>query len=538
MGKLVKGKLPCPFPGCNSSDAFHIFSDGVKCFSCEQSGPLTEEYKALAEDPNGVRAAAIAAVPRNKPQVFDYVEHRGLTRETLAKYGIKCGLDVNGNIVETRFPYTDDSGKTRTVDKQFLSYGSMKDADKPPLFGQNRFPRGSVEAITVTEGEYDAPSVYQMLGGYGCVSVRSSSTAKRDCQNNYDYLNSFEKIYFCFDNDEQGKKALEQVVGLFDPRKVYIVDLGTYKDANEFLTDGAHKEFKRVWYNAQHYTPEGIVSGLNEFKEIILAGAPKPGIPLPFPTLSEKLYGLHKGNILLFTALEGVGKTEILRAIEHHILRTTEDAIGVIHLEESKARTFQGFAGLERKCAVHLPDSGISAAETYDLVAKLVKQRDDRLHLYSHYDSDNPNVILDRIRFLVSGLGCSWVFLDHITACVTGVDDDKQRQHLDYISTKLGLMVEELNFGLIMVSHVDDHNRTRGSRLVSKVAGTRVHLERNHLAEQENLRNITQMIIYKNRFGAHTGPCSQLKFDIPTFSLSELNKAQELKYELFAQQFK
>jgi twinkle protein len=530
--KLIRSDKPCP--DCGASRGLAEYENGTYCFACN---------KSTRREGNLQREAETRSVPllqykeglSNHDQPVDHIDilpERGLTRDTLSFYGIKTGFDRTGERVYTDFPYPNGAFKRRYPPKRYKTLGEPETRVVPQLFGMDLFPAGCSKAITVCEGEYDAAAVYQMLGKYPAVSVRSSSSALEDCRANQEYLNSFEKVYICFDGDEPGQKAVERVTELFDPQKVYVVKLSTYVDANEFLVDGAEKEFKHVWWNTQPFVPEGIVSGFDNFADILKAGEPKPGLPLPFPLLSEKTYGLHTGNILLFTALEGVGKTEILRAIEHHILLTTQDNIGVIHCEESKARTLQGYAGLEHNTPVHLPGGTVTVPEQIDALGRLIGKKSPRLHLYQHGDSTDPNVILDRIRFLVTGLDCRWVFLDHITHVVTGVEEDKQRQALDYISTKLGLMVEQLDFGLILVSHVDDHNRTRGSRLVSKVAGTRIHLERDLLNPIEQFRNTTTMTLYKNRFGAVTGPAGQLRFDPETFTMRELGADELLKAEV------
>ena len=71
-------------------------------------------------------------------------------------------------------------------------------------------------------------------------------------------------------------------------------------------------------------------------------------------------YGVRTGEVVLFTGLEGIGKTEIMRCLEHHFLKTTNDSIGIINLEEKKLRTIKGLVGLELHQPVHLPDSNIT----------------------------------------------------------------------------------------------------------------------------------------------------------------------------------
>lgn len=450
---------------------------------------------------------------------YQYVPWRGVTAATMQAFGVQTKVSADGTPLAIAFPYGDIAKKIRTIEgKKFHSVGNMSDAT---LFGKDKFSAGSAKSITIVEGELDALSVFQMLGSkYPVVSVRSASSARQDCSKERDYLNSFERIYVCLDNDEPGVKATREIAGLFDFNKVYHVKLTGHKDANEYLSLGKSEEFSRVWWNAKRFLPEGIVSSFDDFQAIISKDHSKEGIPYPFPRLTELTYGLRTGEVVLITALEGRGKTEMVRAIEYHLLKNTDDNIGIIHLEESKARLLKGLAGYELDQPVHLPTSSISDEEITSAIQKLVG-RDDRLHLYSHFGSTDPDAILDAIRFLVAGCGCKYVFFDHITMAVSGLGDKDERVLLDYISTRLGMMVEELDFALILVSHVNDDNKTRGSRNISKIADLWIDLNRDLEAPTEEERNITQVMIKKNRFGARTGPSNPLYFNLDTFKVTE-----------------
>jgi len=94
-----------------------------------------------------------------------------------------------------------------------VSVGDWKNA---VLFGQNKFTPGG-RAITITEGEFDALACYQLTGSrYPVVSIRNGATsALKDCRASFEYLDSFDKIVICFDNDEPGRVAANQVAELF-----------------------------------------------------------------------------------------------------------------------------------------------------------------------------------------------------------------------------------------------------------------------------------------------------------------------------------
>ncbi len=450
---------------------------------------------------------------------YEYLPWRGITKGTMEKFSVVTKINSDGEPIAIQFPYGKDAAKVRGYEsKEFHSVGDIREAS---LFGKEVFPAGSSRAITITEGELDALSVYQMLGSsYPVVSIRSASSGEKDCSKEREYLNSFEKIYLCFDNDTPGIEAKKKVARLFDFNKIYDVKLSELKDANEYLKAGREEEFKRIWWNSKRFLPETIISTFAEFEKILETKQEEASGTFPFPTLQSYTYGFRPGEVVLLTALEGIGKTEILRAIEHHLLKTTENNIGIIHLEEDKARNLRGLSGYELQSPCHLPTSSITSEEIKAALHKVCK-REDRLHLYNHFGSDDPEVILDTIRFLGSSCDCKFITLDHISMVVSGLKEDDERKALDYISTRLKIMAQELGFVLFLVSHVNDEGKTRGSRNISKVADTWIHLERNHQATTDEERNTTYLELRKNRFGARTGPAGSLIFNPNTFIISE-----------------
>lgn len=507
--QALRSHIPCPDQiVCRSSDAATEYPNGVKCFSCSKWFPLSIT-EVISED--------LIPVPIH---TTEYLGWRGISKNTMEFYGVKTRVSEDGAPHSVSFVYPGGGVKNRKVtEKVFWSSGAMS---TPGLFGQDRFPAGSAKSITITEGELDALSVFQMLGSqYPSVSVRSSSSARKDCQQVHSYLDSFERIYLCLDNDEAGRKAAQEVAGLFDVNKVYHVRLDGGKDANEFLKGNKTEQFKRIWWNAKPYRPEGIVSSPSEFRSIIEQDQSRPSIPYPYDGLNEKTLGIRTGEFVLVTAPEGIGKTEFIRRIEHHLLRETDSRIACIHIEETKARQLKGLAGLELKTAAHLPNGNVSLDEIDAALRTLTQDRDDRLFIYSHFGSDDPDVLIDTIRFLAAVCGCKYIFLDHITMVVTGLETDDERRKLDYLSTKLATLCHDLDFCLFCISHVNDDGKTRGSRNIAKVANIRIDLSRNLVAELEEDRNKTFVTISKNRYAGKTGPSGVLMFDPDEFMLKD-----------------
>lgn len=444
------------------------------------------------------------------------VPWRGISAKTMSKYNTLTAVAEDGKPHHIKFPWGTDCWLHRLIDdKKFYFKGEVR----PGLFGRPAFSSGDGKAITITEGALDAMSVYEMLG-WPAVAIRSADSVRADLKADYDFVNSFEKIYLCFDSDEPGQRAFNEAAQMFDFNKVYRVRMDRLKDANEYLQDGAKEEFKRIWWNAKRFTPDNIISSYSEIDGLLDEAPLVAHAGYPFKRLQEMTYGMRPGEVILLKAMEGIGKTEFIRAIEYHVLKNTDHNIGIIHLEENKIRSIKGLAGYELKMPVHLPDVTLDPQQVKDAYRNLTR-RDDRLNIYSHFGSEDPDDILNGLRFMAGVCDCRVLFLDHISMIVSGIETEDERKKLDYISTQLKMMAEQLGFTLVEISHVNDQGLTRGSRNISKAADLVLRMERNITAENENERNTTVLTVEKNRFAGLTGPAGAVYFDRGTFMLQD-----------------
>lgn len=492
---IVESHVACP--ACNSTDALTRYADGHGyCFSCNTYFPSPQGSTALS--------------------TFEYLPWRGVNKGVMEFFDVKTKVNPEGEPIAILFKYSEDSNKVRLFDKK--SFYTIGDIGKAGLFGKNKFAAGGNRTITITEGELDALSCYQVLRS-PVVSVQSASSAVRDCTVDYDYINSFDKIYLAFDNDAVGRDAVRSVAKLFDYNKVYDVKFSNRKDANEYLQAGEEQELRNIWFNAKRYLPESIISSFSDFDQI-LSSPVKTGVPYPFKKLTDMTYGIRTGECVLFLAPEKVGKTEVMHLIEHKLLTETSANVAAIYLEEPKARHLQALAGIELGRPVHLPDRGATPVELSSAVKKVVTQ-DDRLHLYSHFGSSDPDVIIDIIRFLVSARLCKYVILDHLSMVVSGNAGDDERRALDYISTRLEMLVKELDFALILVSHVNDQGQSRGSRYPTKVSDITISIARDLQSLDPVERNSWYLRVLYNRFCGRTGPAGKVTYDPDTCSFTE-----------------
>lgn len=451
---------------------------------------------------------------------YEYLSWRGVSKETMSFYDVKTKIDDEGKPISLGFPYPNESYKVRLLDKkEFYTKGEI---NKAGLFGRDKFSAGAHKYVTITEGELDALSLHQALGNSPVVSVQSSSSAVRDCTVDRSFLNSYERIYLCFDADAPGRKAAEDVARLFDYNKVYFVRLSKRKDANEFVAAGESTELSKIWWNSKQFLPENIKSTFSEFEEE-LDKPRRKGIPYPFQTLTEMTDGIRLGETVLITAQEKVGKTELMHFIEHKILTETDENVGAIFLEENPQRHLQALAGIQLKSPIHLPGRDCPRSEIVNAIQEVIK-KDGRLHIYSHFGSDDGEVFLDTIRFLATARNCKYILLDHISMVVSGILGGKgdDRKQLDYLSTRLEMMVKELNIALIMVSHVNDFGQTRGSRYLTKVADITINATRDLMSTDPIEKSTIRLSIPYSRYPGLTGEAGAIIFDRETYSFNEV----------------
>jgi twinkle protein len=468
---------------------------------------------------------------------------RKISTDTCKSYGVTT-LNNNGTIFKHIYPYHDESGnkianKIRTVqNKAFLSEGNMSGA---VLFGRKHFSAKG-KYITITEGELDAMAAYQMFGSkWPCVSVKSSSSALADCKKSFDYLNSFENIIICFDNDPQGQKASEKVAGLFEPHKCKIVKLTQFKDASDYLRTGHQETFVRTWWSAEPYTPAGILN-LDSLGDSLYDEDFCETVPYPWTGLNKKIYGMRTGELLTFTSGSGMGKSSIIRELMHHIMKSSTDNIGVLALEESIRNTALNIMSVEANQRLYIKE----VRDTFS-IDQLQKWQTDtvgtgRFFAFDHFGSISNDEILNRVRFMAKALDCKWIILDHLSILVSGQEDGDERRSIDILMTKLRSLVEETGVGLLLVSHLrrasgdkghEDGREVslahlRGSQSIAHLSDGVIALERNQQEEDETLANTTVVRILKNRYTGETGIATYLYYDKETGRMSEISNPFEV----------
>ncbi len=532
--------LPCPT--CGSSDALCINYDGsANCFSC---GKYTRNYENPTES-----TMEIVNTRNNGNEPLSFAEEgqyaalkdRDISLETAKKYGVKVTFDGNGEVFKHIYPYYGESDvvarKTRFVTSKGFSWQGLN--NQAGLFGQNLFKEGG-KYITITEGECDAMAAYELLGSkWPVVSIKSASSAERDIKDNLEYLESFENVVIAFDMDKAGKEAARRVARLLRPSKAKIATLPEgYKDANDLLRDNKHSLFVQCFWDAKTYTPSGVLS-VTENREKYKNRPKVESFPYPWEGLNTKLEGLRQGELVLLTGGTGLGKSSVTREIEHWLIKTTTDNVGVIALEESFNRTVDGILSIEANDKLHI--ERIREQYTEEELDKFFDvmydgENNNRVWIHSHFGANDIDSIFSKLRFMIIGCECKWVILDHLHMLVSTTTEGDERRSIDAIMHRLRTLVEETGVGLILVSHLRriDGNKghengvetglshLRGSQSIAQLSDCVISLERNQQSSDPVESSTTRVRILKSRYTGDVGVATHLLYDNDTGRLAEI----------------
>jgi twinkle protein len=293
------------------------------------------------------------------------------------------------------------------------------------------------------------------------------------------------------------------------------------------LVANRSKEIVESTFNARDYRPDGIV-GAEELWDKLTEEQNTQSIPYPYDNLNEKTHGLRRGELVTVCAGSGIGKSLLTREIAYHLLMQGE-TVGYIALEESVRRTALGILGLHVGQQLHLEEN-IDMSKLEEPFAQTIGN--GNFYTYDHWGSCDSDNLLAKVRYLCKGMGCDWIFLDHLSIVVSGFDGDDERRLIDNTMTRLRSLVEETGCGMVVVSHLKrptgvghEEGATtslahlRGSAAIAQLSDIVIGMERNQQAEES--ANETRVRVLKNRFSGETGLATTLHFDTTTGRLNE-----------------
>ena len=463
-----------PCDSCGSKDNRAFYDDGHSyCFSCDEDaayqrgdsdGGVAERQPKLASDFLRGEVEALAK--------------RKIDDRTCERFNYQVG-EFNGRKCHIA-PYYDDTGRLvaqqlRLPGKDFPILGDLKKA--LPLWGQHLCRDGG-RMLVITEGQLDAMSVTQAMGlSYPAVSLpNGAKSAKKAITRALPFLSRFEKIVLCFDEDDDGRQALEDALPLLPFGKAYVASL-PLKDANDMVKAGRSKELTDAIWGARRWVPDV----LNELDDDLIEQAiadPEWGLPWPWRTMTQRTYGIRRSAVYTWGAGTGSGKTTLMKQLAMTAMRPDlgEDhsdfltmpaprPVATILYEEPVRQTVKTIGGMVIGKRVHVPgvefdrDELRAAVETFRPLLKSVSLRGAR----------NWETVKSTIRYLCLGEGVRDFIVDPMTALTAG--DENERVSLDGIMSEIAELAEDLDVTIHLVFHLatpDGKSHEDGGRVQEK----------------------------------------------------------------------
>ncbi len=539
----------------NSGNNLAEYTDHFYCFSCgynkQKKGSSMDLVKEEEQTTNfkQLRGSVVG------------LSHRMIDEKTCRQFGYET-VNYNGKDIEIANYYKGGElvgQHLRGPDKAFAWRGSSKNVE---LFGQHLWKSTNGKRLVITEGEIDCMTVCQLLGGtWPVVSVpNGAQSALKAIKDNLEFINSYQEVILCFDNDEAGQSAVQQIAGILPPGKCKIAKL-PYKDANECLMKAASKAVVTAIWEAQVYSPDEILH-ISQVISNTEAAANIRVYPFPFDGLSEFLIGQRSGEISLWASGTGSGKSTILRELMMHHLDEGR-SVGAIMLEESPEETMDDMISLmlnkpvralratqmmnELRTRMGKPPINVSFVD--DLSDEEYAEARNKLagthfYIYDHLGNNAMANLLARMEYMAVSLKVDVIVLDHITAAAAGLmgvqDKDieggsSERIIIDTLMKELRSLAVRTGVHIDIVSQLKKTDKAyeegdritlqdlRGSGALASVPNTVIALERDRQNADEKVANTTLVRVLKNRLTGKSGIAVALFYDWKSGRMSEID---------------
>lgn len=554
-------------PKCHSSDngAVYLHDDGSYSFTCWGVGC---RHSIPDYDPDSNEAVMNSGVKRkseiqhewhgytlesvNELESLDLPD-RKIPAHILELYGVKVDIDGEGEIDKHFYPtYIEDHHVGYRIRSRYQEYHKQVQK-KPELLGKLKCFSGKIgdvgadiqmfgewlykdladrKRLIIMEGEIDCLTARLILerkakniNNYAVVSMPSGANI-HGIQKNFKFINSFEEIYLCMDNDEAGKLLCEEALKVLPANKVKVMH---YPDGNKDLSDMwkacknkvmreqiADVFWKMIW-NAEDYCPAGVRSFASGFQAMKERGQ-IPVIPFPpsFGTLNLKTYGgFGLGEITTIAAASSVGKSAFVREMIYTAWQETDYNIGIIPLEDSYEEM------MEMLCSVHMstPLNEIAWEDRdWDAIEKAHSEMSsgNRIHIIDHQGAVDAKKLLEFIDFLIMGLNCKMIVLDPVTLALSRSDTNEEE-----ILSEILNRVKRHRYAHINVCHVRKNGGgqkansegaeiseedIKGTGAYFQISMNNILLSRNKLHPNEEIKNTTLIKLSKcRRHGKNTG---------------------------------
>lgn len=255
----------------------------------------------------------------DKSKVYAYFEQRKISRETLDALDVR--QDSEGNAVFNYYDTNDVLTMVKYKPSHKVQHGQAKcwcqqNSDTAPLlFNMNRINVNS--PLLICEGEPDCLSAIE-AGFKNAVSVPLGSSNLHWIDENLEWLDQFESIIICADNDDAGVKMQKECVPRLGSWRTKVVDIPAIpigntgrvtKDLNEILYVCGKDKVLELILDAKD-SPVPSVADLSDVEPTEYEDV--DGVTTGLKAIDDELMRLFFGTLTIVSGQPGSGKSSLL----------------------------------------------------------------------------------------------------------------------------------------------------------------------------------------------------------------------------------
>lgn len=403
----------------------------------------------------------------DKSKVYEYFKKRKISPQTIDYADVR--QDSEGNAV---FNYYDTNDvltmvkyrPSRKIKKGENKCWCQKGADTTPLlFNMNRI--NTTVPLLICEGEPDCLSAIE-AGFTNAVSVPLGSTNFHWIKENWDFLEQFDSIIICSDNDEAGLKMQKECIYRLDSWRTKVVEVPqlyvdtttnqrySVNDLNEVLYYFGKEKVMEIILDAKDSPVPGVVD-FADIEDIDLDAL--DGIPTGLPNLDRYLMKLFYGTLNIVTGINGSGKSSFLNQVICQCLDRGENA----YLFSGELPNFQAknwlnfiFAGQRnvKECQYNESTFYKVTPEAKKAISEFYR---GRLYIRQDGESNKAADLLKSMEDSVRKYGTKLLILDNLTAInLESNDSNKYDKQADFI---MDLITFAVKFNVVVILVVHPH---------------------------------------------------------------------------------